>query len=459
MKCRFLTTEEIFVIPIKKDDFIFYAPFLQLVFTGNKDMAKFLSLIKHNNLNWKMIDNKDKTIEKLTKIGLLSKTKSRMEDVFRNPNIDIFQRGVTLLMTTDCNLRCLYCFAFGGEKKKRMKWEIAKSAVDYCLKDIKKGESFNIIFHGGGEPTLAWNLLKKIVAYSKNKCKENRTKINFIIGTNGILSESQVRFMIENNFFIKLSIDGPPKIQNRLRPLKDGSESYEFLRKTIGLFNKLNADYEARTTITKDSVKYMLTIVKHFKKLGIKKVHLEPCFECGRCLTTDTKGPPIEEFIKQMIRCLNYSKNRSISIKFSGQRLGTIYPRFCGAAGYNMFVTPEGYVSSCAECQTPEDSASKIFFYGKIDSKTKKLKIDKSKLGYLRNRSVINIPECKDCFCKWHCSGGCLIRNWRSTKSIFKIDKNICRMNKKIQLWILKEFLKNENIILDGCEIKPQKLL
>lgn len=86
---------------------------------------------------------------------------------------------LVLRITGDCNLRCLYCYAGGGESKERMAWETARRAVDYAA---VRSKFFKIQF-SGGEPLLNLALVKQVAFY----VREHRLPASLQLQTNGTL--------------------------------------------------------------------------------------------------------------------------------------------------------------------------------------------------------------------------------------------------------------------------------
>ena len=43
----------------------------------------------------------------------------------------------------------------------------------------------------------------------------------------------------------------------------------------------------------------------------------------------------------------------------------------------------------------------------KFDFDANKVVLEKDKIAVIRKMSVVNYPECQDCFCKYHCAGDC----------------------------------------------------
>jgi len=98
---------------------------------------------------------------------------------------------ITLQVTQDCNLRCKYCIyseehsqGQRSHSTKTMSWESAKRAIDFLREHSVDSPNVNVGLYGG-EPLLEFDLVKKIVEYSK-ECFEGK-ELTFNMTTNGTL--------------------------------------------------------------------------------------------------------------------------------------------------------------------------------------------------------------------------------------------------------------------------------
>ena len=78
---------------------------------------------------------------------------ARLRDAFQEtPRQD----HITLMLTSGCNLRCRYCYAEAGEHARVMSRPMIDAALDYFWRSrFGGGKRAALVFHGGGEPTLA----------------------------------------------------------------------------------------------------------------------------------------------------------------------------------------------------------------------------------------------------------------------------------------------------------------
>lgn len=142
-------------------------------------------------------------------------------------------RQLTLQVTQRCNLKCEYC-AYSGNyfnrehTNKVMPFETAKKAIDYFISHSRDANYFGISFYGG-EPLLEFELIKKCVAYADSRAEGRKVSYNFT--TNGtLLTEEKYEYLVEHDFAILVSLDGPQEVHDRHRV---------FAGTTIGSFQQM----------------------------------------------------------------------------------------------------------------------------------------------------------------------------------------------------------------------------
>lgn len=190
-----------------------------------------------NNLNDKDYD----FLNNLQDDGLLQKNKiKKIEHPMTQYLEDILNRklqAVTLQVTQNCNFRCKYCVYSGsyttrGHTNKDMNFGTAVKAIDFVINRSSSLPDLDIGFYGG-EPLIAFNLIKQVVEYSKVKAEGKI--VRFHMTTNGtLLTEKIMDFLEENKFSIMISLDGPKEIHDRNRVFAhNGKGSFDIIMKNI----------------------------------------------------------------------------------------------------------------------------------------------------------------------------------------------------------------------------------
>lgn len=295
--------------------------------------------------------------------------------------------------------------------------------------------------------------MKKCVSYAERECKQRSIQLSLGSATNGLLTERQIEWAVNHKVELTISFDGPPQIQDSQRALPSGKASHEFVEATVHELVDRNISFRVRSTVTAQSVNGMKETVGYFHKLGIKNMHFEPVAECGRCLETNTLSPDPLVFVKRFIEAFELAETLNMTLYYSGCSIGRLTDKFCGAAGRNFYVTPEGFITACLEVMHKDDPAASVFFYGKIDNNTSSFKLSSEKIELLRSRTVDKMKECSKCFCKWHCAGDCLIRSWRKHGSLFKTGGYRCTINRKLTKYLLTRYISNSPIRMENFEL------
>ena len=388
---------------------VVYAPFRGLSFLCNDATANVLFQIQQGTY----IQNGDEAELKLLKFleekGIINGNNEK--PTFHQNEVMFQPTMVTLFLTNNCNLRCVYCYASSGDAVVRtMPWEMAKAAIDYVAHNAKETghKQFSVGFHGGGEPLLCWSLFQRCVEYAKETAEKIGLRASCFSATNGVLSRRQVEWIAKHLDSLSISLDGPEDVQNAQRPLANGKASYAAVERTIKILDTHHFDYGIRSTITNLNVHQMSEMVEMFhERFATKQLHFEPLFVCGRCLHSKIAAPSYRVFMREFLKASKVAARYGMKVRYSGLRVDTITNAFCGACTDNFCVTPEGMVSSCYEVLVAGDPRSDLFFYGRYDPQTQNFDISDEKRRGLHALSVEKIPYCTNCIAKWHCAGDC----------------------------------------------------
>lgn len=194
------------VLRITSDCYEFISSMLQ---KSKIDSSEF----RKNNLVNKLMDEgffKFHTIETIK-----HPMSDKIEDLLNN---DLHM--LTLQVTQNCNLRCKYCIYSGSyvnrqHNNKRMNLEIAKKAIDYYILHSSQMKTLRFGFYGG-EPTIEMKLIEECVDYINEKAFGREIEYN--LTTNATMLNSEIlNFLVKNNFYLTISLDGPEAIQNKNR--------------------------------------------------------------------------------------------------------------------------------------------------------------------------------------------------------------------------------------------------
>lgn len=402
-----LINTELFTIPIENNKYIIYAPLRKAAFIGNAGMVNFIARLKDYGENGDS-DFDDTLLEFLR----------RLEIADGNPeNIPVSNfKGipkpttVTLFLTTACNLRCTYCYASAGDTPlKSMSLEIAKKGIDFISKNAIETNSdmITVNYHGGGEPTANWKILVDSYEYARSRAKNNGLGIIGSTATNGVLTDNQINWIIENlEGGVSLSFDGLPSMHDMHRKTISGKGSSEKVIHTIKMFDTANYDYGIRVTVTADQISQLPSAIEYIcSNFKTKNVQVEPSYQMGRW--KDAPTAETADFISNYRKSLEIAERQGVTLYFSAARIDILTNHFCGITQDTFALSPDGNVSACYEVFSEDNEFSDVFFYGTPEKNKDGYKFNLKVLNNLRDQVVNNHKYCEGCYAKWHCAGDC----------------------------------------------------
>lgn len=403
-------TTDLFLLPDESGRNVLYAPLDGFVCLANDDMVGLLGDLETVRSN-ELSSAQQQIIDFLIQRNIINGAQKRPD---REQPEGLSPSKLTLFPTDQCNLKCLYCYASEMSTLHQiMDWETAASAVEYYLAYLKrKGERvFDLEFHGGGEPFLAWNLIQRIAEYAREKCSQQSLDLKICASTNGMLGERQLQWITDTFDSLVVSFDVLPRIQERHRPGKDKRSSFDTVHKTLKYLDDRNFRYGIRCTVSSYNLE-MLEESQEFllQNYNCKLLYLEPVGACGSRTAFDRSLiPDLHRFVEIYKTLEPSAANRGLSLRYSGARFEKLSPHFCYVGTDDFAVTVDGYLTNCWQITSLKDPRSSTFIFGRV-LPGGNITYDAEKLSYLRSLSVKNFSFCADCFAQWHCAGDCLMK-------------------------------------------------
>ncbi|MCK6545158.1 radical SAM protein [Myxococcota bacterium] len=183
--------------------------------------------------------------------------------------------SLVLHVSHDCNLRCGYCYAdFGryGSDPGIMTEALAIEHTARFFDQLGGTKKIHVTFFGG-EPLMNLPVVFAAHRYAKERAAREGRSVAFGLTTNGtLLTEELARFFAQERFTITVSIDGPPDVNDRLRPLQEGGGSYDVIMDRV---RTSGVQAIARVTLTRRSTD-VARIVRHLVAAGFREVGMSP---------------------------------------------------------------------------------------------------------------------------------------------------------------------------------------
>ncbi len=339
---------------------------------------------------------------------------------------------ISIFVTTKCNLNCDYCFTNKNQnehKGQTISFEFVKKGIDdYFEKKYMR----HVRFFGAGEPTVEFELLKKIHKYAIEK---GGSAVTFEIQTNGAFSDKIAIWLKNNVNIIWISCDGTPEIQDMHRPFLDKSDkrkTSDVIEKNIHILH--GADSSAfvgiRATITLENILKQKEMIDYFYELGIRDIWVDPIFPSvgEKALESENKFDTMM-FAQEFLKATEYAYNKGM---FYGSILTCNFNdsvnRHCRACLPVPHLTTDGYVSACDMALFGKDkNHMSPLIYGEWDVINKTINYHDDKIEYIRTRTTENMQHCEMCSAKEHCGGYCLGEVLNETGNLFGRKKGVCQ--------------------------------
>jgi uncharacterized protein len=393
----------VFVIPLDEGR-ILYFPLRKGAFLGNKALAMLIRRWQAAPFEAKTQDE-SALAELLERMGVLAPDKDATP---KNPAEPALPYHATLFATMRCNLNCTYCYAAPRQKGQDMDLPLAFAAIDFAAKNAKAAKKgfFSVSFHGGGEPTLNWLLIKAATRHAQKTAARTNLSPRLFMATNGIFGPSQCRFLAENFESLSVSFDGLEEIQNRQRPFKNGRPTFAHVLETLARLADFGMPFGVRMTATRLSLPSLAQSAAFVAAKGLaKNIMVEPVFALGKGAQTGMETHPAD-FAATFVEASAAAGAYGANLVYSPARLEKLVSNYCGAGAKNFCVMPGGQISACAEIFDPRIADAPFWKIGAASSKGLLLD-EKRRKGIALAVKQHQEKACSQCFARWHCAGDC----------------------------------------------------
>ena len=344
-------------------------------------------------------------------------------------------KALCLHVAHTCNLNCAYCFASQGKyhgDRALMSFEVGRRALDFLIENSGSRYNLEVDFFGG-EPLMNWDVVKQLVAYARSREKECNKNFRFTLTTNGMLIDDDViDFCNKEMSNVVLSLDGRKEIHDLTRVDYAGNGSYD---RIVPKFQKLvkarnGQGYYMRGTFTHANPDFTGDVF-HMADLGFTELSMEPVVSAPNdpAALTAEDLEIVKEHYEILAKDMLRRKKEGAPITFYHYMIDLtegpcIYKRIsgCGSGTEYMAVTPWGDLYPCHQFVGEENYKLGNIFTGVTNEALRE---------EFRSCNAYARPDCKDCWAKLYCSGGCAANAYHASGSIRGIYEPGCELFKK----------------------------
>lgn len=316
-----------------------------------------------------------------------------------------------------CNLNCKYCFYHDVADNRSvqsygiMSREILEKIV---IKAMAQAEGVCSFAFQGGEPTLAGLEFYQYLIELQNRYNPGNLRVLNAIQTNGIAIDAQwAEFFSRHHFLVGLSLDGNKEIHDANRVFRDGTGSFDAVRRTAKLFDRYGVEYNILSVVTAQTCENVAHIYNFYKDQGFRYLQFIPCLDpLGEqrgqhefSLTPEKYGV----FLKTLFDCwyADFIQGNYISIRHFDNWIHMLMgnpPESCGMSGVctcYFVIEADGSVYPCDFYVLDEfklGNIQKQGFLNLMKQPVAKEFVEQSRLAY---------ATCKQCKHYDLCRGGC----------------------------------------------------
>ena len=344
-------------------------------------------------------------------------------------------KALCLHVSHTCDLNCSYCFAGQGRyhgKRDVMSFEVGKRALDFLIENSGSRTNLEVDFFGG-EPLMNWNVVKQLVEYARSIEKEKGKNFRFTLTTNGMkIDDDVIEFSNRQMSNVVLSLDGRKEIHDLTRVDPEGNGSYDVVVPKFKKFVEARGgkDYYMRGTFTHANPDFTKDIF-HMADLGFTQLSMEPVIgppDDPSSLTAEDLEIVKKEYeilAEDMIRRRRAGKPITFYHYMIDLTDGPcIYKRIsgCGSGTEYMAVDPWGNLYPCHQFVGEEGYVLGNIWDGVTNNDLRE---------EFRACNVYAREECRDCWAKLYCSGGCAANAYHATGTIKGVYEPGCEMFRK----------------------------
>ncbi|HEX3049673.1 MAG TPA: radical SAM protein [Aggregatilineaceae bacterium] len=317
-----------------------------------------------------------------------------------------------IIPTRRCNMACRYCdFAAPKQTSPVMDLGLARDAVDAYFDLLASvGQTHGEVHFFGGEPFCAESVVHFVVAYAAHAAADRGIGVRFEVTSNGLYNEARCQWIADHFDTMVLSLDGPEDIQNAHRPAANGRDSFEIVSRNAAIFSAAPIELVIRTCITHHTVRRMPAIAEWISR------HFLPASVCFETLTpsllseqNDLLPPDPWEFAQNFDLAAQILAAYGIDTVHSTAHTQDCRASFCPIGRDALIVSPDGMVDACYLLHEDWERNGLNFRIGQLVGQ--QFEIDQRVLQEVRSLTVHRKPLCTDCFCRYHCAGGCHVNH------------------------------------------------
>lgn len=252
-----------------------------------------------------------------------------------------------------CNLKCAYCAeSMTLPKRVPMDREVLVRSVEMLFEWSDPGSRLSIHF-GSGEPLLQPESVKAAGKLARRMARGKNRELSLFLTTNGTLLDARIiKWLVDDAWEVKVSLDGPREVHDRFRRDGSGSGTFDRIERHVRtLSKKIPERFSTTSVLCKGSDPAQ--IFYEIAALGVRTMELVPVAAPRGAvfLPGATETNAYRAFILDYAKRVARSKEMPTCTRFQSQLrrvLGIGNMQIACGAGRTLFAMgPEGGLYPC----------------------------------------------------------------------------------------------------------------
>lgn len=315
-----------------------------------------------------------------------------------------------LHLTDSCNLRCTYCYL--PHIKSKMSFETGQEVVDSVFRSAEINGFKNVLLkYSGGEPLLAFPILKKIHQYAEKVAAGKSINLESVVLSNGtLLNQESIDFLKAHQVRLMISLDGLELAHNAQRIYADGRGTFLDVVKGIDLAQKNDLAPDISITITGNNADHLPDLMQWILQRQLP-FSLNFYRECDLSSSHHELKIEEEKVIAGVLEAYKIIENNLPAQSLLGAlmdraNLSQPHQHTCGVGQNYLVFGPTGQVSKCHMEQVRPVTTMR--------AKDPLQVIRQDQIG-IQNIMVSRKENCNQCDWRYSCAGGCPLVTFRAT--------------------------------------------
>jgi uncharacterized protein len=347
-------------------------------------------------------------------------------------------RGLQLVLTSQCNFRCTYCFAStlpapagGSDPATRvtsMTPDLAVASVSAFVDLVRRnGVPALGIELFGGEPLVNWPAIATVLRAHGNGLQHG-IQLYYSVTTNASLATDEIASVLRTyGVTVTVSYDTPG---NPARRLRGGQPAAEAIDRGLALFARHNVPLTLNSVVNRSTV-------GTFDPAGLVRVaRAHGARVIGLILDLDTAAYSDEATMRSVadvvIETCREARRTGVAVtgywhqifeQILGRRPLNIQKGFktCAAEGCKLSVKPGGAIFVCQCCPTPMGHVSDL---GAV--------LRSAAYRAYAFKAYESAPACRGCVLQGFCSGVCMGSLEKAQGKLYVCEPHACRLYQEL---------------------------